>query len=219
MLFPLWRRLWLNLLSLHHETLVTNLKYEAYHLRFATSRGCECYSGCPGRGRFGDVGKTGYRNRLPLQLPENSFFGKPHSLVGDHCKIKRPSFAHHLLLISIKYYPASAQSNGEVPPSEDLCTVSASSYATWEGQSHACKFPTGVTFTSHIEAGSHSFPNYSGYAFFSCSLCLYANQRARRTGNNGKNWKCYRDNGRGLFTTSGPEWSRTCSSVYYCLPA
>ncbi|KAL7928221.1 hypothetical protein V8C35DRAFT_318692 [Trichoderma chlorosporum] len=101
----------------------------------------------------------------------------------------------------IIYYPASGQSNGEVPPSEDLCTVSASSYTTWEGKSHSCKFSTGVTFTSDIEAGSHSFPDYSG------------------TGTNGKNWNCYRDNGRGLFTTSGPEWSLTCSSVYYCLPA
>ncbi|KAL6786343.1 hypothetical protein J3E68DRAFT_432898 [Trichoderma sp. SZMC 28012] len=101
----------------------------------------------------------------------------------------------------IIYYAASAQSNGQVPPTQDQCTVSASSYTTWEGQSRACKFSTGVTFTSHIEAGSHSFPSFSG------------------TGNNGKNWNCYRDNGRGLFTTSGPEWSRTCSSVYYCVPA
>lgn len=41
----------------------------------------------------------------------------------------------------------------------------------------------------------------------------------RSWGSNGyKNWNCYKDNGRQLYRTSGPEWSNTCYSVYYCIP-
>lgn len=102
----------------------------------------------------------------------------------------------------IIYYPNSASSqNGAVPPDSNRCTVSSNSFTTWEGQTHPCKFSSGVTFTSRINGGSHAQYSYSG------------------TGNNGKNWNCYRDNNRVLFNPYMPEASNSCRSIYYCTPA
>ncbi|KAK4234942.1 hypothetical protein C8A03DRAFT_46812 [Achaetomium macrosporum] len=104
----------------------------------------------------------------------------------------------------IFYYANSASSqNGNAPSNDNQCTVSGDNYAWWENGSPHCSFPTGVTFTAHIDADAQSRPLYSWAGW----------------GSNGyKNWNCYKDNGRQLFTTSGPEWSETCTSVYYCIP-
>ncbi|KAL2194267.1 hypothetical protein P885DRAFT_43442 [Corynascus similis CBS 632.67] len=104
----------------------------------------------------------------------------------------------------IAYYPASGQSqNGEVPSSSNLCTVDANNYAWWEQDGKGCTFTTGVTFTSHIDSDAQSRPLYSWSGW----------------GTNGfKNFDCFRDNGRELYRTSGPEWANRCNSIYYCLP-
>ncbi|KAK3934218.1 hypothetical protein QBC46DRAFT_325500 [Diplogelasinospora grovesii] len=102
----------------------------------------------------------------------------------------------------ILYYPASADSNnGQAPTAANTCTVNSNSLLTWEGSAQSCTYSSGVTFTSHIDAGSHAAYSYSGW------------------GSNGfKNWNCYRDNGRLIFSQSRPEAENHCNSIYYCLP-
>ncbi|KAH6614481.1 hypothetical protein B0J18DRAFT_439436 [Chaetomium sp. MPI-SDFR-AT-0129] len=104
----------------------------------------------------------------------------------------------------IAYYAASGQShNGETPANDNVCTVDSSNYAWWEQDGKKCTFPTGVTFTSHIDSDAQSRPLYSWSGW----------------GSNGfKNWDCYRDDGHKLYEYSGPEWATVCSSVYYCKP-
>ncbi|KAK4118427.1 hypothetical protein N657DRAFT_651261 [Parathielavia appendiculata] len=104
----------------------------------------------------------------------------------------------------IFYYSASANSqNGNAPASNDQCAVTTDNYVWWEQDGRSCKFPTGVSVVTHIDADAASRPLYSWAGWAS---------------NGYKNFNCYRDNGRTLFTTSGPEWANTCSSVYYCVP-
>ncbi|AEO67556.1 uncharacterized protein THITE_2089046 [Thermothielavioides terrestris NRRL 8126] len=104
----------------------------------------------------------------------------------------------------IFYYPASAAANSGQPFSSDnQCAVMTSSYAWWGNSSLACTFPTNGRFSAHIDADAQSGPDYSWAGW----------------GSNGcKNWNCYKDNGRTIITTSGTEWSNSCSSVYYCTP-
>ncbi|KAH6649382.1 hypothetical protein F5144DRAFT_4192 [Chaetomium tenue] len=104
----------------------------------------------------------------------------------------------------IAYYPVSGQSqNGEQPAANNECTVDSSNYTWWEQDGKHCSFPTGVTFTTHIDSDAQSRPLYSWSGW----------------GTNGfKNFNCYRDNGRKLYERSGPEWAFLCNVVYYCVP-
>ncbi|KAK0630940.1 hypothetical protein B0T17DRAFT_616526 [Bombardia bombarda] len=103
----------------------------------------------------------------------------------------------------VLYYATSASSNnGAVPAANNQCRISTSNYIAWEGDQRQCTFPTGVTFTTHIDADAQSRALYTWSGW----------------GANGKNWNCYKDNQRTLFTTSGPEWADVCKSVYYCIP-
>jgi hypothetical protein len=42
-----------------------------------------------------------------------------------------------------------------------VCTVDSSNYTWWEQDGKACSFPTGVTFTTHIDSDAQSRPLYS----------------------------------------------------------
>ncbi|KAK4153443.1 hypothetical protein C8A00DRAFT_33806 [Chaetomidium leptoderma] len=102
----------------------------------------------------------------------------------------------------IFYYPASGQSSS-APAANNQCTVRSDNWAWWEQDGQKCTFPTSVTFTTHIDSDAQTRPLYSWSGW----------------GTNGyKNFDCYRDNGRQLFTTSGPEWANSYNSVYYCIP-
>lgn len=102
-----------------------------------------------------------------------------------------------------------------------MCSVTTDNYVWWEQDGKKCSFTTGVTFTTHLDSDAASRPLYSWAGYV---VCLFSRVCSRLTlfrswGSNGyKNWNCYKDNGRQLYRTSGPEWSNTCYSVYYCIP-
>ncbi|AEO66525.1 uncharacterized protein THITE_110571 [Thermothielavioides terrestris NRRL 8126] len=97
---------------------------------------------------------------------------------------------------------STAGSSCQPPTSDNQCTVSSSSYTTWESDSPACTFATNVRFTAHSNSDAQSRPDFSW-------------------GTNGfKNFNCYKESGRAIYTYNGPETSTTCSSVYYyCIPS
>ncbi|KAL2798661.1 hypothetical protein BJX66DRAFT_295361 [Aspergillus keveii] len=90
----------------------------------------------------------------------------------------------------MEYFPAGPNPHG-APPPQDLCNLGR--IVHWEGETHSCRFPTGVTFTSHIVsyAASKAVGEYAGF------------------GNNGSPWTCYRGSQRNLL-------GQGCINVYYC---
>lgn len=100
----------------------------------------------------------------------------------------------------IAYYPDDSQSNSGQPPQAVVNTSpGGGQLVTWEGNAISGLFgSSGVTFTSHIQSGAGSFPvgQFAG------------------TGNNGRNFACFKDNNRQLWRTSQ---ANACFSVYYCL--
>ncbi|KAL1860386.1 hypothetical protein VTK73DRAFT_7368 [Phialemonium thermophilum] len=98
------------------------------------------------------------------------------------------------------YYPdGSVTAGGNVPPTNDNeAQITVSGTQHWEGQAVTGHFPSGVSFTSHIQANAQSQPDFSNVG----------------TGNNGfRNFVCFKDNKRKLFQ----QGEATCNSIYYCL--
>jgi hypothetical protein len=62
-----------------------------------------------------------------------------------------------------QYFPAGPNPHS-APPSQDLCNLGR--IVHWEGKTHSYRFPTGVTFTSHIVsyAASKAVGEYARYA-------------------------------------------------------
>lgn len=102
---------------------------------------------------------------------------------------------------AMNYYRDISQSQNGQQPDAVSNYLSSGSYVTWEDQTHAGKFASsGVTFTAHINRGAQNQATGS-----------YAGD-----GNNGSQFKCYKDNGRGLWATA--EGGTDCHSIYYCRP-
>ncbi|KAH8771467.1 hypothetical protein BGZ57DRAFT_896167 [Hyaloscypha finlandica] len=108
----------------------------------------------------------------------------------------------------MEYYADDAtSSNGQIPLSSNICQTvhyPTSAFTTWPGNAVSCTFSSGVTVTAHIDSNAGSRPLFSG--------CGWAT-------NGFKNFNCFKDNGREVYSVDFGEGRTTCDSYYYCFPA